>query len=261
MEKWNQKKSNSSQIMNKQLQHDFLEKWHRYFGVEAELPICFWYSSERIQEKEIVAQSWNCIIGLLHQIRQGKDASFSVDSLGCRGGKCYSGFAERPEGLNVFLSTGKERYLKSPEIAQEAIDQFPVYKAPAKYLSFKRWDRLKEGDDPAVVIFFATPDVLSGLFTLANFDQTDRFTSLAPFSSGCGSIISYPFLEAQKENPKPILGMFDVSARPYVPENCLSFAIPMKKFESMIANIDESFLITDAWKKVKTRINRKENPV
>ncbi|WP_461641353.1 DUF169 domain-containing protein [Labilibaculum euxinus] len=240
--------------MKKELQEEFTAKWAKYFGSETELPICFWYSNEKVQDQEIVAKSWNCIIALLHKIRKGTAASFSADSFGCMGGKCYSGFAGRPAGLNMFLSTGKEKYLKTPEIAQQAIDQFPVFAATAKYITFKRWDLLNEKDEPDVVIFFAAPDVLSGLFTLANFDQTDPFTNIAPFSSGCGSIISYPYLECKKENPKAILGMFDVSARPYVPENTLSYAVPMKKFKNMIQNMDESFLTTEDWMKVKKRI-------
>jgi len=48
--------------------------------------------------------------------------------------------------------------------------------------------------------------------------------------------------------------MFDVSARPYVPKEMLTFAAPMNKFIRMIENMDESFLITKSWEKVKGRI-------
>ncbi len=61
-------------------------------------------------------------------------------------------------------------------------------------------------------------------------------------------------LEAKKERPKAVLGMFDVSARPFVPEGLLTFAVPMKKFAGMVADMDESFLITPSWKKIEKRI-------
>jgi hypothetical protein len=48
--------------------------------------------------------------------------------------------------------------------------------------------------------------------------------------------------------------MFDVSARPYVPDDILSFAAPFAKFTRMVDNMDESFLITPAWEKIKKRI-------
>jgi hypothetical protein len=48
--------------------------------------------------------------------------------------------------------------------------------------------------------------------------------------------------------------MFDVSARPGVDTNSLTFSVPMKKFERMVADMDESFLITPSWEKVRARM-------
>ena len=120
---------------------------------------------------------------------------------------------------------------------------------------FKRFDKLEEQDDPAAVIFFATPDVLSGLFTLANFDKSEPNGVFCPFSAGCGSVVQYPFLENGSERPQAVLGMFDMSARPCVPKETLTFSVPMKKFQHMAGNMEESFLITHSWDKVRNRIN------
>jgi hypothetical protein len=49
--------------------------------------------------------------------------------------------------------------------------------------------------------------------------------------------------------------MFDVSARPYVSADELTFAAPLNKFEKMVGNMEESFLITESWKKVQKRIS------
>jgi hypothetical protein len=105
-----------------------------------------------------------------------------------------------------------------------------------------------------VVIFFAKGEVLSGLFTLANFDGIDPHGVIAPFGAGCGSIIHYPYLEKDAENPKAVIGMFDPSARSCVPANTLSFAVPMKKFVKMVEYMEESFLTTETWKHVQERI-------
>ena len=72
--------------------------------------------------------------------------------------------------------------------------------------------------------------------------------------SGCASIINYPYEEAQSEYPRCVLGMFDVSARPGVPSDRLTFAVPMKRFEQMVLNMDESFLITGSWKAIRDRL-------
>ena len=50
--------------------------------------------------------------------------------------------------------------------------------------------------------------------------------------------------------------MFDVSARPRVPDGVLTFAVPWSKFERMLANADETFLTTESWAKVQRRIAR-----
>jgi len=106
-------------------------------------------------------------------------------------------------------------------------------------------------DGEANAIFFATPDVLAGLFTLANFDRPDSLGVITPMGAGCASIINYPMEESRSESPRCILGMFDVSARPHVPEETLTFSIPIKRFEKMVYHMDESFLITGSWGSVK----------
>ena len=130
----------------------------------------------------------------------------------------------------------------------------PELKAPGRFIVFKRWDMLEEADSPEVVVFFAQPDVLSGLFTLASFDEVDPNGVIAPFSSGCGAIIRYPYLERDAGHPRGVVGMFDISVRPFVPKNTLTFAAPMSKFVRMIEDMEESFLITNTWRVVQKRI-------
>jgi hypothetical protein len=108
--------------------------------------------------------------------------------------------------------------------------------------------------ETAVVVFFAPPDVLSGLFTLAGYDEVNLEAVTAPFSSGCGSIVYHPYQELQSGRPRCVLGMFDVSARPCVPANVLTFAVPWPKLVRMVADMDESFLITGSWRRVQARI-------
>lgn len=99
------------------------------------------------------------------------------------------------------------------------------------------------------------PDVLSGLFTLMNFDESQPEAVIAPMGSGCSSIVSYPYLEKDSPHPRAVIGMFDPSARPHLPEDALSFSVPMTKFVRMIENMESSFLITDTWKTLQKRID------
>ena len=74
--------------------------------------------------------------------------------------------------------------------------------------------------------------------------------------AGCSSIIYYPWLEQQKENPKVVLGMFDPSARPCVPVDVLTMAFPMKRFLKVMDYMEETFLGTKTWETVKKKIER-----
>ncbi len=247
--------------MDMNVKQKFLTLWKKYFN-DAELPITFYYTDETGHGELVKPGSEpRCVIGALVKVRDGASLAFNVDGVGCPGGKRYLGFAENimPE-FEYFLSCGipgkleGERYKKTPEMVKETMEGWPVLKAPGRFIVFKRWDMLSEEDKPEVVISFAKPDVLSGLFTLASFDEVGQDMVIAPFGSGCSTIVQSPYLEKDSENPRGVIGMFDVSARPFVPKDMLTFSTPMSKFIRMIDNMEESFLITPSWAKVQKRI-------
>lgn len=107
-----------------------------------------------------------------------------------------------------------------------------------------------------MVIFFAAGDVLSGLFTLSGYEKAADDSVIAPFSAGCGSIIKFPYLERQSGRHRSVLGLFDVSARPHVPADRLTMAVPWPRLAQMNADADESFLTTTSWQHVRSRIKR-----
>ena len=248
--------------MDIKFKEDFIVLWKKFFG-EAELPIAFYYTNEE-GHAELVKPgplARRCVIAALSLVRKRSALCFEAESIGCPDGQWCLGFREtfEPED-EYFLSSGisgkveGERYFKTPQIAAKALKLMPSFKAPARFIVFKRWDALNESDDPDVVIFFACPDVLSGLFTLASFEESEPNGVFTPWGSGCSSIVTYPFLEKDSIRPRAVIGMFDVSPRRFVPRNTLSFAVPMCKFERMVHNMEESFLITNSWKAVQKRI-------
>jgi hypothetical protein len=239
----------------------FAQRWKKYFAA-AELPIGYFYADQvRAEDLHETVNEHRCLIGNLNRVRAGFPFVYDAAMPGCSGGKRYSGFSQklRPK-FEYFLSCGipgemeGERYKKSPELVEQYLKDRPPFQAPGKHLVFKRWDKFRADEQPLAVIFFAAPDVLAGLFTLANYDVAHPDGVIAPMGSGCASIITYPYLEANSENPRCILGMFDVSARPRVPASTLTFAIPMERFEQMVRNMDESFLITGSWNSVRERL-------
>jgi uncharacterized protein (DUF169 family) len=249
--------------MDMKVKEKFAGLWEKYFN-GAELPIVFYYADEAKQVEAAKPSSGHrCIMADLSKVRAGRSLCFDAESIGCFGGKRYLGFTdELMPNFEYFLSCGipgkleGERYKKTPELVKEVLKQAPKFEAPARFIVFKRWDMLEESDEPDVAVFFARADVLSGLFTLANFDAGGLNGVFSPFAAGCGSIVQYPYLEGESDCPRGVLGMFDVSARPFVPGNVLSFSVPMNKLIAMVENIEESFLITGSWSKVNRRIRR-----
>lgn len=240
----------------------FLEKWAKYFG-GAELPLTFFYTDSpgTITVAKPPKVEHRCVIADISRVRKGRSLAFDAASIGCFGGSKYLGFTEGyRHNFEYFLSCGLpgemagERYKKTPDMVRQVMANMPKFTAPGKFIVFKRWDKLEPVDHPDVVIFFALPDVLSGIFTLANFDEIESNGVIAPFGAGCSTVVMHPYLEKTAKRPRAVLGMFDVSARPCVPAGTLTIAIPINKFERMVANMDESFLTVDSWKKVRRRI-------
>lgn len=247
--------------MDMQLKDRFSELWKKYFP-GAELPLAFWFSdSAEGTEKLTLPREHRCFLGDLAPVRQGKALRFDEYTIGCQGGKIYCGFSDKQmPDFEYFLSCGLpgkvegERYKKTPGLVKEYLDRQQPFSAPEQYLVFKRFDQLGWGDQPIAMVFFGPVDVIAGLFTLANFAEAELDGVHCPFGAGCASIVKYPMLEHNAERPRAVLGMFDISARPFV-KNCeLTFAVPMGKFTSMVNDMEESFLVTKSWSVLQRRI-------
>ncbi len=238
-------------------------KFRETLGLK-ESPLGVYYTNNRpegVTPKEGLS---GCMIGLLQNARKkGKTVFFDKNHFGCPGGGYYMGLLEssRPN-IEYFLSCGipgemeGERYIKTPELAREFFKKRKPRLAPAPYCVFKPIEKFQNEVKPEVVVFFGSPDILSGLFTLTNYALETTEAVYAPFGSGCSTILTYPLKEAEKEQPRAILGMFDVSARPMVENEILTLAMPYPIFLKLLENVQGSFLETESWKKVLKRIHK-----
>jgi uncharacterized protein (DUF169 family) len=228
-----------------------------------ESPLGIYYTEEKPEGVIPKEGIQGCMIGLLQNGRKkGKTVYFDKSHFGCPGGAYYMGFLESPRpDIEYFLSCGipgqmeGERYIKTPELAREYFGKMKPRPAPATYCVFKPIEQfLQDVVKPEVVVFFASPDILAGLFTLANYALESTDAVLTPFGSGCSTFLTYPLKEAEKEQPRAVLGMFDVSARPMVEKDVLTLAMPYSVFLKLLENVSGSFLQTESWKKVLRRI-------
>lgn len=231
----------------------FIKKYTDYFGEAAPLPIAVIYSAKPLGEIHSIP---GCMFKQLHWAANGNTVSLDAESLKCGGGKFYSGFIPIPERVFNFVSM-VERYKLSAEIAEESIKLINPHRSEEPYLNFVRVDQLESFDEMEGVVFFVNPDVMSGLFVWANYDQSNINEVQVPFASGCSATITSIVNENRRNGKHCYIGMLDVSARPYFRPDILSFAIPRSRFVEMCETMSQCCISgAPAWLKIKKRINR-----
>lgn len=228
----------------------FLQKYKEAFGDTAPRPIAFGYSD--VPEAE-VKKIPRCIIGNIRKVCDGESLTLSKENVTCGGGGLYTAFAPMQERIPVFVSE-TEHYKQTPEQVKEYIEGLDIHPAEKPYLNFVRMDRISSLDDVEGILFFATPDVLSGLCSWAFYDNNDEDAVTAKFASGCCSIVTFATRENRNNGRRCFIGMLDPSARPLVPANELSFVIPTCRFREMVQTMEDSALFRKAYSIVRKRI-------
>ncbi|MCM0761194.1 MULTISPECIES: DUF169 domain-containing protein [Sporomusa] len=229
-------------------------------------PVAVLFTNEKPEKAlEFAEQKWGCVAAMLTAATKGRTVVFSRKTFGCLGGgvglglgNLYSGF---PGGITNFLSTGSgegyppgEAYKKTPAMAQSFVDHLPITDIPEQYVVFKPLAEVDEDKEkPEVIVFYVNPDQLSAMVVLANYGRSESSVKI-PFAAGCHSTCLLPWSEAAQEKPNAIVGMIDISARPVIDADLLSFSMPLSLFKEMESNAHGSFLDKEAWSKVAKRL-------
>ncbi len=229
-------------------------------------PVAIIFSNIRPEKAtQFKKDKWGCVAAMMNSAVRGKTVVFDRDTCGCIGGKvglCFgNAYVDFPGGIDYFLSTRREgfregeAYIKTVELAREKVDQMPIVDIPFEFVTFKPLPNVNiEKEKPMLVCFFANPDQISALFTLVNYSRPGLDNVAVRFGAGCHQVCMLPYHESQQKNPRAILGMFDISARPLAPSDILSFTVPFKMFQEMERDVPGSFLEKEAWLKVLERI-------
>lgn len=232
--------------------NEFIERYRDAFGDAAPMPISFGYSDNAVSEIKRVPK---CMIGTISNVRHGESLTLTEENVICGGGGLYTAFREMPERVPMFVSE-VEHYKQSKEMVIDYVNNLHIQITNKPYLNFVRIDKLKNWDEAEAILFFATPDILSGLCTWAFYDNNSSDAVTTQFASGCAAIVSFAINENRKNGNRCFLGMFDPSARPLVPENELTFTIPMCRFKRMLETMNDSALFQKAFSIIKKRINK-----
>lgn len=230
----------------------FIEKYRQAFGEKAPLPIAFGYSDTPVSEIRSVPK---CLVGSISNVRHGNSLTLSAENVICGGGGLYTAFTEMPERVPIFVSE-VEHYKKTKEMVVDYVQGLNIELTQKPYLNFVRIDNLKEWSDAQALLFFATPDMLAGLCSWAFYDNNSADAVVTQFSSGCASIVTRAISENKSDGRSCFIGMLDPSARPLIPENELTFTIPMCRLMEMLDTMDDSSLYQKAFSALRRRINK-----
>ena len=229
----------------------FIESYREAFGARAQLPLLFGYSNQPLAD---TAKIGGCFFKALQAAREGTPVSLSAEVIGCGGGKLYTGFSDMPERVPKFVSL-TEKYKRSPEMVADYVKGLEMPRASKPYLNFVRADQAETFDGFEGVMFYATPDMLSGLCGWVFYDTNEPDAVVARFGSGCSTVVSMAVVENARQGHRCFLGLFDPSVRPWVGKDELSLTVPMSRFMAMLNTMRDCFLFgSHAWERVKTRI-------
>nr|WP_319269149.1 DUF169 domain-containing protein [uncultured Draconibacterium sp.] len=215
---------------------------------------------------------FGCVASMLvASSKKSRPAYFDRKTFGCPGGGVGLGFgnAYGQFPIECLLSTGNkemaammgsnggmmeegERFYKNPEKAQKWVDSLPITEVPTKYVVFKPWETVTEEDEPEMLVFFVNADQLSALVVMADYNRGTNQSVTAPFGAACQSIL-FGLEEVKKENPRSIIGFFDISKRSIVDRETLTFTVPFGMFKEMESHVDGSFLQMHIWEKIQER--------
>jgi uncharacterized protein (DUF169 family) len=231
------------------------------------MPVAVIFTDDKPTEAlQFQAGARGCVVSLLHAAAKGgRPAVFDRETTPCRGGTIGLEFADAwadPEGMAYFLSVGGgpagregEGYLKTPELAHEFMAHLGAVNEPHRYRVLKPLpDVDPEREAPRLVVFLANPDQISALTVLANYKCGAGDAAVVRFGAGCHSFCLQPDRLNQEESLRAVLGMMDITARPMVPADVLSFTVPWPMFLEMEGNVRGSFFDHKDWQKVKSRL-------
>jgi hypothetical protein len=237
---------------------------------------------------EFAPGKWGCVMFLLAAAAKGKTAVASRETFACFGGGVGLGFGSQyqnfPGGEGCFcrfLSSGNagtepgqsigegmaasgatamaeeflqgERYLKNPEVVKKFLACLPIADIPARYVVMKPLGDVDLAlDNVRSITFLVNPDQLSALVVLANHEGQHNENVIIPFAAGCQSIGIYTFRENEREQPRAVIGLVDLSARKnlrrQLGKDMMSFSVTAPMFQRMEQNVEGSFLERQTWK-------------
>ncbi len=254
-------------------------------------PVAIVWSDEKPEGSlQMKPQARACIMLFFAQVvTKGKTAVFDRKTYGCPGARAGLGFGNGyynafggagTEFMSAFFVKGVEsssnpgaycaivqqvpererakflegeRLHKNIEKAKRFMTKdLPITDIAERYVIFTPLSKVRQGEQPVVVIFVANPLQITGLVTLVGAIREGTDPVRVPPMAACQQIGAYVYDEAKKEYPRAVLGYTDLSARETVgrtlPGNIFTFAVPFSLFKEMEEEAVDGVFDGPIWK-------------
>ena len=225
-------------------------------------PVGFYFADKKPDDAIGFKSKGNgCIVPLIFSSAKGRTVAFDKDTMGWDCSAFFLGYQDWIyNGIECFLSDGSiiggkgERFIKTKSQAKEYVKSLRPKTLNNSVIVFKPLENFDLSETPEIVIFFVNPDQLSGLVNLLHFNSPEKDDLVVTrFMSGCGSIVTLPMKYKTEGKIKAVWGMHDISARLRIPNELMTLTMPYGLLVDIYKDIDNSFIITSNWQKIKDR--------
>lgn len=219
-------------------------------------------SVTRIKEEISKGELTQCALSGILKAAENEMIYLTANSVPCYGAITGFGFVDglpnTPGGYGNFISHGKgegypkgEKVKSCPDIAEKMLLGQPQnVMLGYKSICIKKY---QDSDNCDTVLILASPDQISGLIHLFNFNRSEYDNVIAPMVSGCASIFRIPFSEIGKEKSRAIIGNIDIGSRKHFPKDTFIFVVTNKDFQTMLNDADDCFFQTENWHELRKR--------
>lgn len=218
------------------------------------------YGSEHIPADTVhLSESNPCFAFTMYRMATAKEISAIYigkdDREGCcPGGISYTGFAQRPDYVKYFVSTGKPdvrggaaEYLKAtPDLVDRTFEAIGKITPPGKFLVVQLCEEVPD-NDPGVlsICCFGTAEQMRNMAALIHFDRNDPFSPvIVPWGPSCATFITYPAGLAEKAPiDTAFMGPQDPTQNASLPPDTMAIGIPAEMTVRMVKNLEQSFVL------------------
>ena len=159
---------------------------------------------------------------------------------------------DAPEQMPAFMKEG-ERFFCTEAVAEQFKNMLPYSEKAYPRIVFAPMSRWGEIGDPDLVFLFVNPDQLGAVAGMLGFHNGRIDNMIAPYCSACQSIM-FGAEQLERENPKAVIGLFDISQRYPLLANMMSLTMPYSIWADLTVDLDKKCITTHSWRAIEKRL-------